>query len=133
IVGYQIQDGVYNGDLFISYLNPRIVPYFIANPSFVLIIDNCRFYYRLDVKRFLIEKSINFKFLPPYLLHLNLIKECFSVIKSRYKNLRLFSKTRERFKIKIRQVLDTFTIELNFIFQHARSYKDIAISRQPFI
>ncbi|KAF7685147.1 hypothetical protein CDIK_4104 [Cucumispora dikerogammari] len=54
IVGYQIQDGVYNGDLFISYLNPRIVSYFIVISSSVLIMDNCRFYHRLDVKRFLI-------------------------------------------------------------------------------
>ncbi|KAF7691493.1 hypothetical protein CDIK_2567 [Cucumispora dikerogammari] len=40
IVGYQIQDGGYNEDLFISYLNATIDPYFIANPGSVLIMDN---------------------------------------------------------------------------------------------
>ncbi|KAF7685319.1 hypothetical protein CDIK_3932 [Cucumispora dikerogammari] len=86
VIGYQIRDGAYNGDLFISYLREIIVLYFITKPDSILIIDNCRFHHQLSVKQFLIEKCVNFKYLPPYSPQLNSIEECFSVIKERFNN-----------------------------------------------
>ncbi|PVU90613.1 hypothetical protein BB561_004807, partial [Smittium simulii] len=66
------------------------VPYFEKNPNAVLIMDNCRFHHRLDVKRVLIKKRIDFKFLTPYSPQLNSIEEVFGAIKARYIDMSQF-------------------------------------------
>ncbi|KAF7685228.1 hypothetical protein CDIK_4023 [Cucumispora dikerogammari] len=62
VVGYKIQDGAYSGNLFISYLNETIVLYFRKHSDAVLVMNDCRFHYRQDVKQFLIEKTLTSSF-----------------------------------------------------------------------
>ncbi|KAF7685265.1 hypothetical protein CDIK_3986 [Cucumispora dikerogammari] len=133
VIRYQIRDGAFNGDLFISYLQESIVLYFITKPDSILIMDNCRFHYRLSVKRFLIKKCVNFKYLPPYSPQLNPIEECFSVIKERFNKLRFISLTRDDVKIKIRTVLNNFFLDLNPLFDHVMRFESFALSKQHFL
>lgn len=133
ILSYQLQDGAYNGDLFINFIRTHLVPFFAQNPGFVLIMDNCRFHHRLDVKRFLVEKGINFKFLPPYSPQLNPIEEFFGYVKSIYKGIRPLSKTRSEIKDRVKIIMDECEHNLVPYYEKARTLLELALSRQHFL
>ncbi|KAF7692962.1 hypothetical protein CDIK_2350 [Cucumispora dikerogammari] len=65
IIGYEIQDGAYSGDLFINFIRNILIPYFLSHPDYILIMDNFDSY-RADVLNLLHKNHILFKFMPPY-------------------------------------------------------------------
>ena len=51
VIGYEINQGAYNGDLFKSFIENHLAEYFRRNKNAILIMDNCRFHHRSDVLR----------------------------------------------------------------------------------
>ncbi|KAF7690711.1 hypothetical protein CDIK_2710 [Cucumispora dikerogammari] len=133
VIGYELKDGSYNGELFINFILTVLVPYFNSNPEHILIMDNCRFHHRIDVLRTLNAHNILYKFIPPYSPQLNPIEEFFSELKANYRALKPMSTTRQMIKTRVRDYLDSRSG--NFVRQYEKitSILSRAISRQEFI
>ena len=133
IVAFELNDGAYNGKLFIRFIANKLVRYFDENPGSILVMDNCKFHHRKEVLKVLNEKRIIFKFLPPYSPQLNPIEEFFSELKANYKRIRPRSKTREIIKKRVNDLLETRDETFIRYFEHTRNFLSLAISRQLFI
>ena len=84
VIDFEIRTGAYNSDLFFSFLETKIIPYFALNRNKILIMDNVRFHHSNRVKTLLNHNGILFKFLPAYSPQLNPIEEFFSMLKAKY-------------------------------------------------
>ncbi len=88
LVSYDYKDGSINSEDFISFLNVMLSSVYekeISNP--VLIFDNARIHQKDDIQRWCDETGWDYIFLPPYSPMLNIIEECFSVLKNSIKKL----------------------------------------------
>lgn len=133
VIGYRIKEGAFNGDLLLEYLENIILPYFNENPSSILIMDNCRFHHRLDVKEFLNLHHIVHKYIAPYSPQLNGIEEFFALLKSRYNSIRPRPRTAEQIKDCVKEKLDGIDTDLYPYYMHARSQIPLCLSRNHMI
>ena len=127
IVAFELNDGAYNGKLFIRFIANKLVRYFDENPGSILVMDNCKFHHRKEVLKVLNEKRIIFKIFPQYSPQLNPIEEFFSELKASYTRIRPRSKTR------VNDLLETRDETFIRYFEHTRNFLSLAISRQLFI
>jgi transposase len=102
VVGYQIKEGGFNGDDLINFFRNKLLVHFNNFRNDILVMDNCRFHHRHDVKEYLIENRINFLYLPAYSPQLNPIEEYFSHLKAKYTSI----SPRPRVK---REIVETVT------------------------
>ena len=87
ILHHKMIDGAYNTQSFICFLK-ECLEKGILSTNKIIIMDNVKFHHGILAKEWLTENSIIFKYLPPYSPQLNPIEEIFSVVKSRYHNIR---------------------------------------------
>ncbi|KAF7684872.1 hypothetical protein CDIK_4379 [Cucumispora dikerogammari] len=133
IVGFDIQQGAFNGDLLKVFIEQKLAPYFRINRTSVLVMDNCRFHHRADVINLLNEKRITYKFLPPYSPMLNPIEEFFAKIKANYKNIRPLSKNKNEIIRNLEHILSSGGFDLLAFYKHAEEYLQLALLRRHFI
>ena len=133
VIGFDFVDGAYNGDLFIRFIIEKLVPFFAVNRDNILILDNARFHHRQDVRLCLNQNNIPFKFLPAYSPQLNPIEEFFSSLKSRYNALRPRPRSRATVKLEICNVLNNLDYSFIPLFNRAKNFLEIALSRRHFI
>ena len=133
VIGHRTVSGAYNGDLFIIFINEVLVPFFSSNRNYILILDNCRFHHRLDVIRCLNLNGITYKFLPAYSPQLNPIEEFFASVKARYNLKRPRPRTRTAVESEINAVLNSINYSFNNLYNRARNFLEIALSRRHFI
>ena len=133
VIEYNIVDGAYNGNLFINFIIDKLVPYFAINRDSILILDNARFHHRQDVLLCLNQNSIFYKFLPAYSPQLNPIEEFFSSLKSRYNALSPRPNNRASVKTEIRNTLGNINYSFVPLFNRAKSFLELALSRRHFI
>lgn len=132
IVEYVIKEGSFNGDDLCAFIRQKLQPTFIGNPNYVLVMDNCRFHHRADVKQTLTDLNINSLYLPAYSPQLNPIEEYFSHLKARYTSIRPISKNKEEVKNRIVDLLTNEDISFNGWYKHMRQWVDRGMSRQIF-
>jgi hypothetical protein len=77
VVTFDYRIGAYNVTNFIAFIENKLVPYFILNPSKILIMDNARIHHSQLVVNTLRSNNIVFKFLVPYSPELNPVEEFF--------------------------------------------------------
>ncbi|KAF7685824.1 hypothetical protein CDIK_3427 [Cucumispora dikerogammari] len=132
-IEYEIQDGAYNGDLFLNIIRNILILYFLSHPDYILIMNNCRFYHRADVLNLLHKNHILFKFIPPYTSHLNPIEKFFLELKANYRALRPIART--RLKIKNRMISLLSVRVGGFLRQFERAFALLrkAIARHEFL
>lgn len=133
ILYYEVQDGAFNGDLFIPFITNHLVPYFNNNPDSILIMDNCRFHHRADVLGVLNEYKILYKFLPPYSPQLNPIEEFFSELKANYRAMRPMPASREEIKARIKELMGSRAGNFINSYERASRLIPLAIARNDFI
>lgn len=133
IICWETRDGAFNGEAFLEFIDQKLGPHFAARPNDILVMDNCSFHHRLDVKQLLQEKNIITKYLPPYSPQLNPIEEYFSHFKARLAPIIQISTTRQALKSSIATILQTETIDFDGWYRNMRRYIEIAMSRQEFI
>lgn len=88
VIGYERRTGAYNSEVFIDFIRSQLQPFFSLNPNKILIMDNARFHHSRVVLEEMRRLGIPFKFLPPYSPQLNPIEEFFSMMKSRYNEIK---------------------------------------------
>lgn len=71
VVAYQLNEGAYTAELFVSFWREKLLPIFTADTRLVLIMDNCRFHHSRLVIDFLGTNNMNSIFLPAYSPQLN--------------------------------------------------------------
>ena len=64
-----------------------------------LVFDNCRIHSRTEIAALCAEKEWQYRFLPPYSPMLNIIEECFSVLKAAIKRILAGDMREERLRI----------------------------------
>ena len=133
VIGFEIIDGAFNGDIFKTYTDNHLVPFFNANRDSILILDNCRFHHRHDVIRLLRQFNIGYRFLPPYSPQLNPIEEFFASVKGRYNMVRPRPSSRSDLKRVLENILRTIDYSLEPLFLKAKRFLELALSRRPFI
>ena len=108
VIGYEVREGAFNGDLFKEFVASTLIPYFSSRPDLILIMDNCKFHHRQDVLALLNQGGITYKFLPPYSPMLNPIEEVFGTMKAKYKNIRPLSKKKEDVIGRVLSIMNSF-------------------------
>ena len=66
-----MKEGSFDGNGLINFINNSLLPHFQRNSNDILVMDNCRFHHRSDVKELLQSKSINYMYLLAYSPQLN--------------------------------------------------------------
>lgn len=132
LIGYRIKEGAYNGDDFITFISFELVHHFIKNRNDVLIMDNCRFHHRLDVKHYLTTNNINFLYLPAYSPQLNPIEEYFSHLKAKYTSIRPLSKTKSDIISRVGTLVIEDDISLIGYYKNMRKWLSRGSARQHF-
>ncbi|KAG0441634.1 hypothetical protein DMUE_0898 [Dictyocoela muelleri] len=133
IITYQIEDGSFNGDTFINFIENNLLLHFQNNRNDILVMDNCSFHHRRDVIALLENKNINIRFLPAYSPQLNPIEEYFGHFKSKLSSFRTLPANSEVLKKRATDILNNENINFAGWFFNMRKYIDSALSRQPFI
>lgn len=88
LVTYDYKDGSINSEDFISFLNIKSSTVYELNiPNPFLIIDNARIHQKDQICKWCDETGWDYIFLPPYSPMLNIIEECFVVLKNAIKKL----------------------------------------------
>lgn len=135
VVAYSYKQGAFNSEHFRIFITEKLIPHFRSNPNHILIMDNARFHKSSVVLNLFRQNNIAYKFLVPYSPQLNPIEEFFSIIKSRYHEL----KTRNT-NINILDALDNimhtsvdFINICNNLYKHMRFWIDKARRREEFI
>ena len=88
ILAYNIKEGSFDGDGFITFIQKKLDVHFQNNRNDVLIMNNCSFHHRKNVIALLKMKKINHRFLSPYYPELNPIEEYFSHFKTVLSSIR---------------------------------------------
>lgn len=132
ILSHKIKEGAFNGEDLLSFLENDLAEHFRKKSNDVLIMDNCRFHHRSDVKQYLLDKGINFLYLPAYSPQLNPIEEYFSHIKAKYTSIRPLSKTKSDVKKKISKIISEENILFDGWFRHMRKWLAIGAARHHF-
>ncbi|KAF7690756.1 hypothetical protein CDIK_2665 [Cucumispora dikerogammari] len=133
IIASDIITGAYDGYKFKIFIENELLPCFLNNKGFILIIDNFRFQYREDVLRLLNQSGIEYRFLPAYSSQLNPIEEFFNSIKARYKAIRPSPSTLEQVKSIVRSIIKNYDVSLRSFFDRMSGFLRLGISRQSFI
>lgn len=132
---FKIEEGAFNSDKYLDFL-VQLVSNNILPKNCYLIADNVPFHKSTNVVNFLRKENINYKFLPPYSPALNPIEEVFSLIKSRYSNLRPLSKTSGDIKNKIvrviNDILEDRNIEMCNYYRRMREFLEKSINNEFF-
>ncbi|XP_065670352.1 uncharacterized protein LOC136088977 [Hydra vulgaris] len=130
ILSFKIVDGAYNGDIFCDFITNNLRPYFLTNPHFVLVLDNCAFHRRRDVIDLLGQSNVSVYFLPPYSPQLNPIEEYFSCLKANYTSIRPFPKTSNEVKATLNWLIPTIGIDFCGWYCNMRKWVLKGIARQ---
>ena len=131
VLEFELREGAYNSELFIDFINRKLINYFALNPQKILIMDNAKFHHSREVLNFLHEKRISYKFLPPYSPQLNPIEEFFSLLKSRYIDLK---NPEIRINETLNQVFqEDFSRQVNEYYIHMNEWLEKARQRRDFI
>lgn len=133
VIAYKIKDGAFNGESFLEFINAYLINHFLANPSDILVMDNCRFHHKREVVGFLRNSGIRHMFLPPYSPQLNPIEEYFSFLKSKLAGNHTHLNNRNDLKVKIEQILNEQNVSFDGWFRNMRRYVALALARQAFI
>lgn len=131
IVAFDIQNGAFNSEKFVSFIENNLITYFSANPTKILIMDNVKFHHSQIIKTVFNNHNISFKYLPAYSPQLNPIEEFFSMIKARFCALK-----NEYVSIIqcLNEVLNSnFSNECSGFYLNMRRWIETARANQPFI
>jgi transposase len=132
VIGFEMKEGAFDGNSFLQFIEEKLVPYFRGNRGSILIMDNCRFHHRLDVKQFLIEKNILFMYLPAYSPQLNPIEEFFSYLKSKYTDIQPLSRNKNEIINRVSNIFENDVVCFLGWFRHMRVWIERGLSRQVF-
>jgi transposase len=132
VITHEIQEGAYNGNLFIQFIHDKLKTHFERHPNDILIMDNCAFHHRGDVIALLISLRISYQFLPAYSPQLNPIEEYFSHLKARYCSLRPAPITQVELKTRISEIISINTIEFDGWYRHMKTWIEKGIDRHNF-
>lgn len=130
IIYSKIVEGPFNSNLLVDFFRECNQNSIVFDNKIVLM-DNVRFHKTVEVRNFLNQAGIEFDFVPPYSPQLNPIEEVFSVLKSRYYNLRPFAVDNTSI---IRYINDVITgmnnsdLNINSFYNHMRDYLDKAFN-----
>lgn len=134
-ISYKIKLGAYNAENFMEFISNNLVPYFIENPTKILIMDNARFHKTKAVLNLLRENNIPYKFLVPYSPELNPIEEFFSMIKARFNTMRQENPEKSLSDV-LHSLLSTennYSIECENFYANMGKWLEKARRKDPFI
>lgn len=133
IIDFEINNGAFNGDKFINFIENKLRPHFKNHPRKVLVMDNCSFHHRSDVRQVLENHNISYKFLPPYSPQLNPIEEYFSHLKANYNAIRPAPISKLELFREIEGLISNDSINFDVWYVHMRRWVERGIARQEFI
>lgn len=135
LIASEFRIGSFNSQLFIEFIENKLVPYFRQHPEKILIMDNARIHKTAEVERILHSNGIAFKFLTPYSPELNPIEEFFSMIKARYYAIRISrpDNSLEDCLAEILSPLNDFVNECQGFYRNMRRWIEKAKRRELFI
>jgi transposase len=125
ILHYKLIVGSYNSTLLMEFLEECFERRIISS-SKIILMDNVKFHKTLEVKNFLLSKSIIFDYLPPYSPSLNPIEEVFSCLKNRLYSIRPIANSQNNLITNINEVIASVnadeTHNFNNYYENMRNY-----------
>lgn len=132
IVASELIDGSYNTQLFLAFLQTKLLPR-LTERNYTIIMDNCKFHHSSAVNEYCISNSISIRYLPPYSPQLNPIEEFFGCLKARYTNILPNVVSIQQMKERIDGILQLNDIATSGFYRNTRRYIEQAIARVHFI
>ena len=117
IVGFKIKEGSFDGTGFMSFITEGLLPHFNDHQNDVLVMDNCRFHHRADVRDLLEEHNIHYMYLPAYSPQLNPIEQYFSHLKAKYSDLKPLSRNKEQVFQRVTSIINGEQIDFDGWFR----------------
>lgn len=137
LISYELMQGSYNADHLVQYLENGLyqrIPERLMSGNCVIVMDNARFHHSAAVKQWCRDHNIRLEYLPPYSPQLNPIEEVFSMVKSRYRNVRPRPETLDEMYESLERILNELTgYDYMPFYARMREFVTLGLTRSPFI
>jgi len=132
IVGHELKEGSFDGNGLINFINNSLLSHFLGNPNDILVMDNCRFHHRADVKQLLDSYRIHYLYLPAYSPQLSPIEEYFSHLKAKYTDLKPLSRSKDQIISRVKTLINDERISFEGWFRDMRRWLERGSARHTF-
>ncbi|KAF7685632.1 hypothetical protein CDIK_3619, partial [Cucumispora dikerogammari] len=132
VIAFAIKEGSFDGASLCAFIQEKLIGNSYITTNDTLIMDNCRFYHRADVKSLLTNNRMNFMYLPAYSPQLNPIEEFFSALKSRYTSIKPLPKQKSEIISRLELILNENTGDLSGFYRNMRRWVETGLDSQFF-
>jgi len=135
VIGYEYKTGAYNTESFLLFIESKLVPFFRQHPNSVLVMENASLHKSSVVVNNFRDNSIVTKYLVPYSPKLNPIEEFFSMVKSKYNEMKSLNNalTIEEILTKILHFENNYSEQCRGFYRNMINWVDKAQRKEPFI